>query len=341
MSIEQFTSHDNIPQQEAENKNRSYSRAADMLVEEARASVARRYGVGEEKREYHGPEHTGGVVGRSEIMLQALEAAGVHLSPKHKALAKIAASFHDIFQFYGVDDAGGKEVMQRRAPKNETYSAEAACRAMRALDEESGGALFTEEDYTLVTDAIMATVPKWNPELKTTYQPNLKPDSPLIVRILAIADLGTSGFNSKEFLKEGDALFREEQLDLADAFESLARIQRSQAQGVRLSEEDEAALTDFAQKKESYRERMLAWSASQPTFAEGRKLLFNQEIDNATLGPEAKDVLKSLFSDEEFNRSIALSRAVASRRGQMQTCEDVARDMGYALPRFDTGKVLN
>lgn len=80
------------------------------------------------------------------------------------------------------------------------------------------------------------------------------------------------------------------------------------------------------EEKERYRQRMIAWSKSQASFAEGRKMLFETEIEG--LPNSAKIELRKLFT--EFDNTIAGARTTASTR-QNITFEDLARDMGYQI----------
>jgi hypothetical protein len=249
---------------------------------------------------FHGLDHTRGVVQRAVRLAQAMGA-----TDSDTDLAGIAAAFHDTVQNWEeVTRPDGAVLRRRFAGHNEQASADEAVRWMQRV----GG--FSASDLQLVTDAILATVPGWNVEYRTVVQPNLHPDSPVVVRAVALADLATAGMEGDAFVHEGDPLFREEQLDIARA----VRAAQTRA--------------DISlQVQEAYRTRMLQWTTSQTTFASGRKALLSVELGNLT--SPARQQTEALFC--QFDAAIRASEALVLVRSSLSFW-DLADAMGYVIP---------
>jgi hypothetical protein len=151
-------------------------------------------------------------------------------------------------------------------------------------------------------------------EKLTVVQPNLNFESHLVARAVALGDLGTAGMDGPEaFLKEGDTLFREEQLDVARL------VRRKQI------------LNIPAEHKTRIMERIVKWSGTQPKFAEGRRDLLEAELEGLT--PDAKQRVAALFP--HFDSSIAAAKEQLARRQELLAREDfvgLLREVGYAIP---------
>ncbi len=265
--------------------------------------IQKRYGKGaqnENELAFHGLEHTRGVLDRAVTLAKAMGA-----TDEHADLAGIAAAFHDTVQQWEENPRADGAVLRKRfAGQNEKDSAAEAVRWMQANGNDNPQA------HQLVTEAILATVPGWDPANGTVFQPNLKPDSHPVVRAVAFADLGVAGMLGAAFVDEGDPLFREEQLDIARAIHA-ARTR-----------------SDIpAETQERYRTRMLGWSASQAGFAKGRKARLETELGD--LHPAAKDRVKALFVG--FDTAIAAANAVVTERSTLSFW-DIADAMGYTTP---------
>jgi len=142
---------------------------------------------------------------------------------------------------------------------NEKASADVAIEFMNQINQEVGTQVFSKDDKNTIREAIDATIPGFDPEKGTVVQPNMNEQSSLVARAVGLADLGTAGMDGpKAFLPEGDALFREENLDILEALKNPKNISGDQ--------------------KEYYRKRMLGWSKFQPKFANGRKDLLEKEL---------------------------------------------------------------
>jgi len=268
---------------------------------------------------FHNRRHTNDVMRRTRALLEVVREGGA-ITERDVKIGMLAGAFHDTVQRWEESRAkwqeNGKEVenhekvMRRRfAGENEDASAAEASAFMDKAVEESGDpGIFSEDDKRIVAEAIGATVPGFNPEKGTVTQPNLKEKSSLIAHAVALADLGTAGMDGPEkFASEGDALFREENLDILEALHKpLNEIHEDQ--------------------KEYYRKRMLGWSKFQAVFAAGRRSLLEEELRGIPEG--VRDSVKKLFS--RFDETIGSAKKIGERRDNM-TFEELLRDMGYAV----------
>lgn len=251
---------------------------------------------------FHNVKHTKGVIRRTALLLSAMR-----VDERTIQLGRLAAAFHDTVQNWEPNPGPDGKVMRKRfAGRNEEASAAEAIAWMRQYLST-----FTREDKVLVTKAIMATVPGWDPEAKTVYQPNLKADSHPVVRAVALADLGTGGIDGREFAKEGDPLFREENLDIAAAI----RAAKTQADVP-------------SSRQETYKARMLAWSKSQAGFVRGRKQRLELELGN--LDAVLKDCFRSILF-HHFGEAAQAADELVAQRENLPFWE-VARAMGYSVP---------
>src|SRR5690606_20011511 len=83
--------------------------------------------------------------------------------------------------------------------------------------QAESGEYLSEADRELLDSAIMATVPYFDPDLGTVRQPNLGTHPHPIALAVAMGDLATAPMEGKErFLKEGIALFNEDNLDIKE-----------------------------------------------------------------------------------------------------------------------------
>lgn len=299
----------------ATEREASSRRAVDSAV----ALVKERFEDNPDEKErlpFHNVEHTRSVIRRAEAVVDAVaRALPGEVTERDKALARIAAAFHDTVQEWepnATEDQNGPKVMRRRfITKNEAASVVLAVGHMQEANAEwkgrgMEGEIYTEEDMRIVADAIDSTVPGFDPEMKTVVQPNLSKESSLVARAVALADLGEAGTDAEAYARNGDALFREENLDVLDAVK------------------DTASLS--SERKEQLRKRMLGWSKFQPSFARGRKALLDKEREG--LPDAARAEVAKLFT--EFDGSIGLADEIAKRRETMNF-EELAKDMGYTL----------
>ena len=279
-------------------------------IEKALMTVYERYEEpeGHDELVFHNTAHTNAVVKRCLMILGVIPG----VKDEDVPLTTLAAAFHDTVQNWkpvGITEKfNGKEftkVLRKRfSGENEAKSAEELITFMCETRKKYDFPVFLSTHEEAVREAIMATVPDFDKEHHTVFQPNLTKDSSLVARTLALADLGTAGIAPEKFIEEGDSLFREENLDILDASKNFGTI------------DDE--------HKAYFKHRMFVWTKNQLAFVEGRKQRFEEEI---TGFPEvAVPKLKQLFSG--FDESIELIKRKIEKREYMEF-EEIAADMGY------------
>lgn len=280
---------------------------ADAGVEKALNSVRSRFENQENPLNnlaFHNSGHTKRVIGRTDALLEAMGA-----SADVRAVGELGAAFHDTVQEWEAKPNPDGSISRKRFHKqNEETSVREAQSYMDEVNKNEGRIVFGEDHKKMVEDGILATIATgWDKEHSTVAQPNLKEESPLLAKALALADIGGAGMDGPaQYIYEGSALFREENLDILSAMQKPEK------------------LTD--EQKENFRKRMLAWSKFQPKFAEGRKARFEMEI--AGLPPAAQEKIRQIFN--KFDASIRAAQDKASQRESMNF-EELARDFGYSF----------
>src|SRR3989338_3949212 len=233
------------------------------------------------KLEVHTPRHTGDVIRRFDAVIDAIRTADPSLvDDRSHAVGRFAAAHHDTVQNWEPAEAPSKvpgeeglvAVMRKRfAGADEAASTAGAFAIMDKANEDAGTELFTDEDRRMIAGGHDATVPGFNPEKGTVVQPKLNEQSSIVERAIALADLGTAGIDGKErYLPEGDALFREENLDIAEAVQNPSSLS--------------------PQQKAFFTRRMLGWSQFQGKFAAGRKAMLEEEL--RPLPPQARKAVE-------------------------------------------------
>jgi len=272
--------------------------------EEALETVKKRFEDQEDPERnlpFHNSGHSATVEQRTKKILEAMKSAGAPITKRDIAIGGLAGAWHDVVQEEGLEQ-NGKRV--RLTAENEKASWEEAHAFMRRANDEAGKKIFTEEDEETVESAIRGTIPGWNQGKSTVDQPHVDKGS-YVARAVAFADLGDAGMGGfKEFGPAGDALFREENLDVLRG----------------LQNPDELT----AHQKEAFRQRMLGWSKFQGVFAGGRKSLLEEELDG--LNPKIQEKMRKLFGN--FDDSIEGARLKAELRETMNF-EELAQSMGY------------
>jgi len=267
--------------------------------------------------EFHNTRHTGDVIRRFDAVIDAIRTADPSLvDDRSHAVGRFAAAHHDTVQNWEPAEAPSKvpgeeglvAVMRKRfAGANEAASTAGAFAIMDKANEDAGTELFTDEDRRMIAGGHDATVPGFNPEKGTVVQPKLNEQSSIVERAIALADLGTAGIDGKErYLPEGDALFREENLDIAEAVQNPSSLS--------------------PQQKAFFTRRMLGWSQFQGKFAAGRKAMLEEEL--RPLPPQARKAVEALFT--KFDESTVAAQEQAARRANL-SFEELAKDMGYTV----------
>ena len=223
-------------------------------------------------------------------------------------LGEALAKGHDRFiaWFSDLQDKNSIQriLMKRLGGYNEETSAFETIGDMRKINSDLGKEIFTSEDEHICFEAYGVTIPGFSLENKTVIQPRLNKDSSLIARLIAFSDLGSSGLLPPGYLKDGNNLFREEQLDI---FRKLS---------------GKSPIT--SEEREDISERIVSWSHSQVDFALGRGKLFEQELGD--LPEKVKNALRKRFS--AFSASTDASLNVAQAREKMAFAEKIY-SLGY------------
>lgn len=314
--IQEFEKHPLSPAEKAE----VFRVAIEGGISTALQMIAERFErTPDEKNrlEFHNTRHTADVIRRYDAIMNAVRKADPSLcKTRTEDIGRFAAAHHDTVQDWEEAEVPSKTpgeegltaiTRKRFAGANEAASTAGALAIMDKINEETEAEIFTNEDRALVHGGHNATVPGFNPEKGTVVQPNLTEQSSIITRAIALADLGTAGIDGPEkFLPEGDALFREENLDIAEAVHHPGSLS--------------------PQQKAFFKRRMLGWSQFQEKFAAGRKALLEEEL--RPLPPHVREQVRGLFST--FDASIEGAQAQAARRAEL-SFEELAEDMGYKL----------
>jgi len=155
----------------------------------------------EERRYFHDRAHTEDVEDIYQKVSDIFVESG-DMDNKVQQIGLLKASAHDVVQNYSLSDEG---IRKRHIVTNEQLSAD-------YVKEEMGKYnVFTEEEIESM-DGINITVPGFKDN--KLYQPNLVEETSLDDRILAWADLGMIGCDSKKFIAEGHRLFWEDNSDI-------------------------------------------------------------------------------------------------------------------------------
>jgi hypothetical protein len=259
---------------------------------------------------YHNTFHTKGVIRRAGSVLSAMQqgdpTAG---SARDIQLAQLAAAYHDTVQDWQEErrEQEGFTVVRRKRfiGRNEEASAQEALLFMQHVNERQGEELFTMSDRRVVREAILATVPSFDARRGTVVQNNVSSQSPLLVRAVALADIGSAGMDGKKMIhKEGDALFREENLDVLETAANFQKVPAAQ--------------------RESLRRRILDAQTSQINFVKGRRVLLDAELEDI---PGKKNV-KRLFG--KFDESIGYLERLRNKRTNM-SIDELLQDIGYRI----------
>lgn len=262
---------------------------------------------------YHNQDHTNGVINRTQLIIEVMATAQGFSNAekiKLKALAGLIAANHDTVQKWVVNEVAtpdGSKLMRKRLVKqNEQVSADELIAWMKKQNLNSrSGNIYSEADISLVSEAILATVPSFSPEKSTVIQPNVTAETSLTAQAVALADLGEAGMGKPDdFIVGGDRLFLEENLDIEYALYA------------------KKSLTN--EQKISFRNRMLGWTEFQSKFVTGRKELLDQEL--ARLPENIASAIKELFGS--FDDTLEKVSSVVEARKKM-TFEELVTDMKF------------
>jgi len=300
-------------QLESEKKEVLFNEYIEQGINNALILVRQRFEdtvVEKDKLPFHNTVHTKDMWQRAVRIASTINQADPEFFPQRSAkIAELAAIYHDTVQRWvesPVKEGNFEKIMRRRlSGDNEKASAEEFVEFMEQANRNSGIEIFTDTDKAAGKEGIMVTVPGFDLERGTVIQPSLTAESGVIARIVALADLGAAGMDGPgKFLPEGDALFREENLDILNALKKPEDI----------SDEE----------KDYYRMRMLGWMKLQYKFVSGRKALLEKELMG--LPKDTKAAVRKLF--DKFDASIEAAEEIANQREKM-TFEELAAATGY------------
>jgi len=263
---------------------------------------------------FHNRGHTSGVIRRTRKILEKIRAVAPELITEHEVdLALFSAAYHDVVRRHEIERRQEKDfvVVKRKTFNriNEEESADDAIQYMEDANKEAGRIIFSPHDKELVKKTIAGTITGFDDERKF-IQPDISPSSPMIERILALADVGASCIEEPQvYLREGDAMFREGNVDIDDAL----------AHPEKISDE---------QLKEFYRQRLLSWFKIQADFAErvGELALqyFRDVSPDKKVTEAIQNTIRSLFHFTEQSVDTARQRY---ERLSVATFEEIARDI--------------
>ena len=251
---------------------------------------------------YHSLDHTILVMNRAVAFLDIVRSVQPDLvSDRDYDLVLIAGAFHDIIQDYDVVD--GKRV--RKAPHNEYVRAQRAAEAMRSAKTLDGLPAYSKGEIRLVVASIHDTVPAWDVENTTVYQPSLNSGSTLISRAIAYADIGTAALEGPEgIIRDADNLFFEDNIMLV---EQIAKGNISDTE------------------KLTVKGQILGWTYLQQDFIAGRKQRLNYELFG--LPDDVQSVLREQYFIH-FDESITAMEMLFEERSMMEFEELIGSMMG-------------
>jgi len=249
--------------------------------EEALSTIAERYENGSEvdRLAYHNTLHTKSVIRRTTQILETLALKHPRVVTQDDVtIGGFAAGYHDVKQDWVPEEklANGVILIKRKRAtgRNEEESAEEASQMMREMNDRQQQEIFNQEDEQVVTEAILATIPSFDPALHTVTQPLVTPDSSIVTKAVTLADIGSAGMEGGDSsLQDCISLFQEENINFA----ATAR------------RED---LTES--QKDTLRNMLLGSLQAQEQFITGRKILFPAEL--AYFPTELQGTVASLFT---------------------------------------------
>ncbi len=244
---------------------------------------------------YHCLAHSDGVFRRAVKIITTCNRfnAGT-LSMHDAALVVLAVYFHDIYiASYIIADPRTPHLRlsrKRLCGPSEEGSAAILERYMLEMNKKYRADIFTLADLESVHRMILLTVPKF--ERGTVIQ-DISPETPLVFRILPLADLGECGMEPLQFMRNADLLLCEEQ----------PRVQQ--------------ALLGTYKYQSHVRENILEWAFAQVDFVSGRERRMLEDLSGLPDGL-AQMLMEQCFSSNNFERSKDLSNTVHRKRKKMR-----------------------
>lgn len=219
------------------------------------------------------------------------------VSLEDKVLTELAAIYHDTVQNW--TEENGRRVMH--TGENERESAKLALAFMDST------LLFSKDQKAAVKDAILTTQPGWQDG--TVIQPLLTPSCGIVTWAVAMADTrGCLIDGPLSFVPEGDALFREINMDIMAT----------------LVEKGPNRISGRDQRK--YRDRMFAWMDGQIKFVEGAQRRLDRDL--TCVRESARNEVGKLF-DQGDNSKDFLRKEISARKDL--SFDQLINAFGYIL----------
>ncbi|MEI9966559.1 MAG: HD domain-containing protein [Candidatus Moraniibacteriota bacterium] len=280
------------PQETPQNPENTLESACQRVNARLRAELHEKYG---EDWDYHNPEHSEGV---AEWALRFLEKSQI-ATDEDRLLAETAGLGHDAFQDFkwkpNIRGIGWKRIRETVVIEEKS-----AVHGLDLLEEE--GANLESNGRKKFQDAVLATIPEWDLNLKTIIQPRLGRYSPDIAWAVAAADIGSAGYDTEKFLRDGDQVFCED--NMLPALKTLSD----------------------AQAEKLYAE-VLGWSAMQVDFAKGQKAYWQRDLVPYFVYDQMTEFKASIQAAEErLAHRKALKDVSKSAKENLQILLD---DMGF------------
>ncbi|HSI21029.1 MAG TPA: hypothetical protein VLA04_05025 [Verrucomicrobiae bacterium] len=234
---------------------------------------------------FHDKGHALDVERRATAIIRAVygaEKGDKQAMNKDLALASLIAAVHDKDQVFSeVEEGRGRH----RAPGvSELKTMRSFIGQMTEVNQEAGKELISGDDEDIVTDAMECTIVSYNKE-EGVHQKHLTPETGLVPRAIALADLGGLGMEGPySFFEGGSKLFLEHNPDI------FRKIWNTKEKMYNLHGLDERQEEDIVA-------RLRQFIDSQENFAVTRFARFETELEG--LSPEAKRAVKELFKGFE------------------------------------------
>jgi HD superfamily phosphohydrolase YqeK len=291
---------------ETDNPVEHFNRAVRWFMKEADEKIVRDYEQNENpdnNLSYHDHEHTEDVVNLANKIIKNLDFENDSDRHHTAGLAVIAAAMHDIHKSWHekqVADSNGNIRMVRADgidPKNgepstdEDESALVAKSLMQKYNIDNGQ-IFSQDEIDTVVEAIRSSKTTMDSDY-VIHHPQITAESPLIARVLALADIGRAGYHPGSFLGDGDKLFVEQNLDVSR----------------RLREVKDTPLAEAEQRMFAW--RILDWSFTQIKIAQGLKDHLIDEVCDGLTDQQKTDISSVL---SHFDQSIESARIQYNQR---------------------------
>ncbi len=280
---------------------------------------------------FHNIEHTRKVLERFKSIIGILQIMKVDVGTDDEImLGEFCATMHDAIQKYKIQEVVEpkeknneqnkfvgftKKVRVREIGDNEKNSAQKAIAILKKL-----GVVLDEKQEAKIIENITVTEPFFDPATKMVIQPYLhgNRNPSIIARVIAMADLGTSGMDSEDYIKDSDKLFREENPDIVGVIEWL-------------NYDSSVVLPDDYQ--EYLKHRMFTWCTAQIDFPLKRRVQLQTELDFLGSDERKEEFLNKVFP--KFKESSDKMAEVKTQREGMPFTM-LAKAMGFEVENKNT-----